>query len=135
MYKHILVAVTLDEGHDAEKSLNMAQALADAGARITVLHAKDAIPAYAIAYMPPNYAMSLREAICDQLDNLANRFTNSEGVLVDGPSGRAILDWAEAHAVDCIIIGSHRQGLQDYFLGSTAARVVRQARCSVHVAR
>ena len=46
-----------------------------------------------------------------------------------------ILEWAESNKVDCIIINSHKPGLQDYFLGSTAARVVRHAQCSVHVIR
>ena len=36
---------------------------------------------------------------------------------------------------DLLIIASHRPGLQDYFLGSTAAHVVRHAACSVHVIR
>ena len=36
---------------------------------------------------------------------------------------------------DCVVIASHRPGLQDYLLGSTAARVVRHAACSVHVLR
>ncbi len=42
---------------------------------------------------------------------------------------------AVAHAVDCIVIGSHKPGLSDYLLGSTAARVVRHAPCAVHVYR
>jgi len=37
--------------------------------------------------------------------------------------------------VDLIIVGSHKPGLQDYLLGSTAARVVRHAMCSVLVGR
>ena len=42
---------------------------------------------------------------------------------------------AEDDKVDLIIIASHKPGLQDYFLGSTAARVVRHASCSVLVVR
>jgi nucleotide-binding universal stress UspA family protein len=56
-------------------------------------------------------------------------------VAVTGHSARSILDYAEAHDVDCIVIASHRPGLQDFFLGSTAARVVRHATCAVHVVR
>jgi universal stress protein F len=33
------------------------------------------------------------------------------------------------------VIASHRPGIQDYFLGSTASRVVRHANCTVHVMR
>jgi len=42
---------------------------------------------------------------------------------------------AKEKDVDLIIIASHRPGLQDYFLGSTAAKVVRHATCSVLVVR
>ncbi|MET0093936.1 MAG: universal stress protein [Sedimenticola sp.] len=31
--------------------------------------------------------------------------------------------------------GAHRPGLSDFFLGSTAARIMRYANCSVHVLR
>ncbi|MBT8474881.1 MAG: universal stress protein, partial [Alphaproteobacteria bacterium] len=46
-----------------------------------------------------------------------------------------ITEYADSHGCDCIIIMSHQPGLQDYFLGSTAARVVRHAHCAVHVMR
>jgi nucleotide-binding universal stress UspA family protein len=52
-----------------------------------------------------------------------------------GHSYKTILEVAEEKQVDLIIIASHRPGLQDYFLGSTAAKVVRHARCSVLVMR
>ena len=42
---------------------------------------------------------------------------------------------AKEKNADMIIIASHRPGLQDYFLGSTAAKVVRHATCSVLVVR
>ncbi|WP_245271088.1 universal stress protein [Hoeflea phototrophica] len=49
--------------------------------------------------------------------------------------GSTIVEYAAAHEIDCIIIASHRPGLQDCFLGSTASRVVRHAKCAVHVIR
>jgi universal stress protein F len=99
------------------------------------LHVQEQLPNFAIAYMPEGYADELKVAIKDRLDALADQFENGTGVLVEGHSGRTILDWAEANSVDCIIIASHRPGLQDYLLGSTASRVVRHAQCSVHVVR
>jgi len=135
MYKHVLVAVDFDENHEPTKSLEAAQALADKGARVSVLHVKEEIPSFAIAYMPDGYADSLMEAIQSQLDTLAKQFDHGTGVLVEGHSGRTILEWAEANAVDCIVVASHRPDLQDYLLGSTAGRIVRHAQCSVHVVR
>lgn len=135
MYEHILVAVDFDTDHQPEQSLQAAQALVDKDGRVTVLHVKEAVPSYAIAYVPEDYDIGLKEALRNQLDVLAERFDNGVGVLIEGHSGRTILEWAEANAVDCIVIASHRPGLQDYFLGSTAGRVVRHAQCSVHVMR
>ncbi len=56
-------------------------------------------------------------------------------MLVKGHSARTIIDYANEHDIDCIVIGSHKPGLSDYFLGSTASRVVRHAPCAVHVQR
>jgi nucleotide-binding universal stress UspA family protein len=52
-----------------------------------------------------------------------------------GQTHRAILAAAEERNVDLIVVASHRPGLQDFLLGSTAARVVRHATCSVLVKR
>lgn len=42
---------------------------------------------------------------------------------------------AQAHEVDLIVIGSHGYGALDRILGTTAARVVNHALCSVFVVR
>ncbi len=55
--------------------------------------------------------------------------------LVHGHPGRFIVDYAKEHGIDCIITASHRPGIEDYFLGSTAARVVRHAQCAMHAIR
>ncbi|MBT3764767.1 MAG: universal stress protein [Rhodospirillaceae bacterium] len=46
-----------------------------------------------------------------------------------------IADHTTKIGADCTIVGSHKRELKDYFLGSTAARIVRHAPCSVHVLR
>ena len=46
-----------------------------------------------------------------------------------------ILEYAKKIEADLIVIASHRPDLLDYFLGSTAARVVRHAECAVLVDR
>lgn len=135
MYQHILIAVALNTESDPKRELEVARMLADKKTRVTVLHVKEAIPPYAIAYMPEGYEKGLREAISTQLNDLAKGFENGHGVLVQGHSGRTILDWADENHVDCIILNSHQPNFGDYFLGSTAALVVRHAKCSVHVIR
>ena len=60
---------------------------------------------------------------------------DAEIVLLNGHAGRTVTDYAEKIAADCIIVGSHRPGMKDFFLDSTAARIMRYAPCSVHVLR
>ncbi len=55
--------------------------------------------------------------------------------MIWGHSSRTILDQASENSNDCIVMHSHRPSVQDYFLGSTAAHVVRHAGCSLHVIR
>lgn len=69
---------------------------------------------------------------------LAEKIKDEVGVdvvVIEGHAGHTIVDYAAKNGVDCIVVASHRPGFQDYFLGSTAARVVRHAPCSVHVVR
>jgi universal stress protein F len=135
MYQHILVAVAFDADHEPERSLQAARVLSSPDTKVTILHVQEKIPSYAISYIPADYEAGLKVAIRDRLEGLAAQFENGAGVLIEGHSGQTILEWAEANQVDCIVIMSHRPGLQDYFLGSTAGRVVRHAQCSVHVIR
>jgi universal stress protein F len=135
MYRHVLVAVAFDVDEAPERSLQAARVLSSPDGKVTVLHVKEKIPSYAISYVPEDYEANLKEAIRDHLERLAEQVENGVGLLIEGHSGQSILEWAEANQVDCIVIMSHRPGLQDYFLGSTAGRVVRHAQCSVHVIR
>ncbi|MEK8126017.1 universal stress protein [Methylocystis sp. IM4] len=46
-----------------------------------------------------------------------------------------VLAEAEDWGADLIIVGSHRPGMATYLLGSSAAAIVRHAKCSVLVVR
>jgi universal stress protein F len=135
MYKHILVPVAFEADSKPEKALEVARTLADKDARVTLLHVMEEAPPYAISYIPEDDLRNLREAIQAELDELARGFDNGIGLLIEGHAGRTILEWAKENAPDCIVIASHRPGLEDYFLGSTASHIVRRAQCAVHVLR
>lgn len=50
--------------------------------------------------------------------------------------GRAIVAYAEDHAIDLIVVGTHgRTGLSHFFLGSVAQYIVRSAPCPVLTVR
>ena len=135
MYKHILVPVSFDRERDAAGALEVARLLADEGGKISLLHVIEQIPGYAISYLPQGFLKEARKAIEAELADLAAILPNGASYVVEGHSGRTILDWAEAHEPDCIVIASHRPGMQDLLLGSTASKVVRHATCAVHVIR
>lgn len=135
MYHNILVPISFDEERDVSGPLKLAGLLATPDAKITLLHVVEHIPGYAISYMPADYLSEARQAIQGELDELAAKLPNARGVVIEGHSGRSILDWTEVNKPDLIIIASHRPGMQDLLLGSTAAQVVRHAGCAVHVVR
>lgn len=57
-----------------------------------------------------------------------------ERLVVTGQPADAILSWAVAKQVQLIILGTHgRRGVQHFFMGSVAERVLRGAPCAVVV--
>ena len=135
MYSNILVPVAFDGDHPVAPALTVARALASETARITFLHVLEKIPGYAINYMPSGYRDEVKKALTAELADLAGQVPDGKGVLIEGHSGRSILDYADAESCDLIVIASHRPGMQDLLLGSTASQVVRHAACAVHVLR
>ncbi len=135
MYKNILVPIALDHERENKPTFHLAHKLLDKNGKITALHVLEHIPGYAEHYLPADQLEKRRiEAEAELAKEIADQ-KEVELVLINGHSGRSIVDYAESNNVDCIIMASHRPGLQDYFLGSTAARVVRHANCAVHVVR
>ena len=135
MHKQILVPLAMDTDHDPAKALSIAQSLADEGAEITLLHVMEHIPRYAVQYIEPADLETLRDGIKAELERLASGIPGGRGALIEGHGGRSIVDYAERLSADLIVVHSHRPGVADLFLGSTAAFVVRHAATSVHVIR
>ena len=135
MYKHILVPVALDHEHTPDEAMAVAHTLVDDGGKITAIHVMDVLPGYATQYLPDGHLETRHAQMEDALRDAFTSEREVDTVVVSGHAGRTIVDWAEDHDVDLIVIASHRPGLQDFFLGSTAARVVRHAGSAVHVLR
>lgn len=135
MYHNILVPIVFDVEHDITGPLKLAKLLSTPDAQVTLLHVVEHIPGYAISYIPPELLNETRVAIQVELDKLVEQFDNARAVVIEGHSGRSILDWAEENDPDLIIVASHRPGMQDLLMGSTATQIVRHAKCAVHVVR
>lgn len=136
MYRNILVPVAFHgEADDGGPALAAARRLCDDGGRITILHVMEEMPHHLVNYLPDHYRQDLQAAVKDALARIAGPIPGAITAVAEGKPAPAILDHAADHHTDCIVIASHRPGMQDWLLGSTAARVVRHARCSVHVLR
>jgi nucleotide-binding universal stress UspA family protein len=135
MYAHVLVPVSFDTERDSAGALALARLLAGDDGHISLLHVIEQVPGYAAAYLPAGYQSETHKTIEQELNKLADGLPDASAHVVSGHSARTILDWAESHKPDCIVIASHRPGMQDLLLGSTAAKVVRHAQCAVHVIR
>lgn len=135
MYKKILVPVLFDEGHDTGASYAAARALASDGAEFVVMHVLEEIPAYASSEIPHEVLEKTQRTAAEALKKSASALPGATVAMVSGHAGKTIVEYASEHGIDCIVMASHRPGFEDFFLGSTASRVVRHAACSVHVFR
>ncbi|MFK5998376.1 MAG: universal stress protein [Rhodobacterales bacterium] len=135
MYKSILVPIAPDHQRNTKAALKLADKLRDKGGKITLLSIIEFIPPYIAQQLPDDQMTKNVVEAKVLLQEDADGYKNTNIDVIVGHAANSILDYAEKHGTDCIIIASHRPGYQDYFLGSTAARVVRHATCAVHVLR
>ena len=135
MYKNILVPVLLDQGNDDQASYAVARALADEGAKFTVMHVLEEIPGFVSVEIPAGVLEKARHTVEKLLIESAKALPGAATKLTRGHVGLSILDYASENNIDCIVIASHKPGIENFFLGSTASRVVRHAKCSVHIVR
>lgn len=136
MYTNIIVPVVFDHGERSAQSLKVAQQLLEEGGKITLLHVMEEVPSYATTYLPEGLKEQHEKDAVDGLNEMAKGLTaNCAFAVVHGHAYTSILQYSKTHEADCIVIASHKPGFEDYFLGSTAARVVRHAKCGVHILR
>lgn len=136
MYEKILVPVDLAHEEAATRILALGKHLAAPSGKVVVLHVVPDIPTYVETYVPEHIHQSRMDEQRKKLEALtAQAGLDAEIRVVMGTPHIRILEAVGKDRPDLVVIGSHHPGLQDYFLGSTAARVVRHADCSVLVDR
>ena len=136
MYKTILVPIDMGHVVEGKSIIDIAIAHADENTKIVLLNVVEEIPNWAAINLPADIIDKSLETARDELKAIATASGRKMDTEIrTGHSYNTILDVAEEKNVDLIIVASHRPGLQDYFLGSTAAKVVRHAKCSVLVVR
>ncbi len=135
MYRNILVPIAFDDDQKVDAAMDVARTLVTKDGQVTLLHVMEHVPAYAVQYVPEDLGEAAREGIMAELQRLAGSLPGGQGVLTEGHAGRTILEYINENDIDCVVIASHRPGMADYLLGSTAAQVVRHAPCAVMVTR
>jgi universal stress protein F len=137
MYRHILLAVDLDQPASWAKAMPAAIALARCfEATITLC---TVVPDAEAELEAEWSAVGYREMIDTARAKLRNLAREQGAAMAPevgiGSIWGGILDSAERVGADLIVLASHKPGIKDYLLGANASRVVRSAPCSVLVVR
>ena len=136
MYKQILVPVDIAHKERASQMIEAAKEIADDGASITLLNVVEDVPSYVMVQLPEGVLDEAKANARKELEAIAAAADLKAQIEIGrGRAHSVILAHADKTDTDLIVIASHKPGLQDYLLGSTAARVVRHATCAVLVTR
>ena len=133
MYNKILIASALDQGF-SKKALDTAKLLISENGKIIAAHVMEPVNNVVQSFVTEE----AKSKAYDKVKSVMAERCNDEVIeseILYGQAGREISKYAKKIGADCIIIGSHKPGLEDFFLGSTSSRVVRYSKCSVHVLR
>ena len=136
MYDTILVPINLSHKHNGVKAVKIAKKLINDGGEIILINVFEDIPAYIEVELPKDLRENSKKERLLELTRIAKENGIGSNIqILSGHAASSILEAAESSDANLIIIASHRPDLSDYFLGSTAARVVRHAQCPVLVDR
>ncbi len=139
MYKTVLAPIDLGQKDQAVVVAKTAAKFVDTrGGKLILLNVLPNIPAYIAAEIPEKIFSSGKQQASEDLGKIKVGLEASqklETVILEGSVYSEIVNFAEESNVDLIVMASHRPELSDYLLGTTAARVVRHANCSVFIIR
>ena len=109
------------------------------GAQVHLLNVIGAAQAVVSQFLPENYEKMASKKSVKDLAALAAKVDLTDGAVTSSVRFGSVYQEILAHAgkfgADLIIVASHKPNVGDYLLGTTAARVVRHAACSVFVVR
>ena len=140
MHHNILVPVDLTNVDKFENSVTFLDKLLGDEDHVTFMNVIEPIPVYVTAELPPEYVDTdnIKGDCQKRLEALVVKHglkDRANVVVRIGYPYNEILDMAEQINANLIVMGSHKPEWEDYLLGSTAAKVVRHANCSVLVQR
>jgi len=132
------VLIPLDFSELSDTVLRYGVELTAEGGTTFLLHVLEPLPMHMEsafgAFVNTEGLARIRENAEELLDDAVARYPERKfhTELVDGKPSSNILEAAERHRAQLIVMGTHgRGGIEDLFLGSTAGKIVRKARCPV----
>lgn len=136
MYKTVIVPVDLSHAERLLPMITAARTLAAEDAEILLVNVIEDIPVYVQSQVPQSIRDERDEEVREHLRAIARENELGENIMVrTGHAATEILAAATEKKADLIVIASHKPGFGDFLIGSTAARVVRHAACTIHVVR
>jgi nucleotide-binding universal stress UspA family protein len=138
--KKILVAVDGSpvQTRLVETAVELAQATSSRLVLYRSVGAPLELPPNALSVSPDELPQILMRRAESNLEELSKKVPAAlrEGVRVEiGSAWRGVVEAAEREHAELIVIGSHGYGGIDRLLGTTAAKIVDHAKCSVLVVR
>lgn len=134
MYKKIIIASALDQGF-AQRAVQAAKKLLSDDGKIIAVHVVEPVNNVVESFVSDDAKSKGHEVIKGMMADRFDDERHIDTVILSGHPGSKIPAYAAEAEADCIIVGSHKPGLEDFFLGSTSSRIVRHASCAVHVLR
>ncbi len=140
MFNNILVAIDLEHDGQIDTLLGVATDMANShGAKVDLLNVISAAPAVVSQFLPETYESMASERTEKDLAALTAKVELTEGAATSsvrfGDTYQEILAHAHKMRANLIIVASHKPNVSDFLIGTTAARIVRHATCSVFVVR
>lgn len=135
MHKKILIPVALDHAPLVQRKIDAARQMLAPGGQITLLTVLESIGGFVAEFVTVKPENHLSARVLERLKEAAGDAVDIDCKVITGKPGVQITKYAKDAGVDMIIVGSQSPGQEDYYLGSTASRVVRRAHCTVHVLR
>jgi len=139
MFKNILIPIDLQETELAEKAIKIA--IEEAHKHKAEISVLTVIPGFGMplvaTFFPDDAMQDAVKEVAKQLKKyVAKTFPDditTHAIIADGNPPEQVLKQAKKTRADLIIIPSHNQSVSQVLLGSCAAKVVEQAKCSVMV--
>lgn len=134
------IVVATDYGEASQRAADLACELAkQLRARLTLLHVWSVpMPVYAERVTVPLEEMQAgaQRALEIEAARLRPKFPRIDSVLIRGQPWSAIVEAVDEHGFDLVVMGTHgRRGVERFFLGSVADRVVRTSHVPVLTVR